>query len=137
MGGRACRICAGVCGGASLLAAALLSGCQSPPPPPKYAFVTGLVTGCRPDTGEVSVDWLARGAQEPTTLVAHVNEHSELYIDDRLAPLAELHAGDEVELQVYRDQDVYVVTTARVRRRAAAPPLPAVLREALPRTQEN
>ncbi len=110
------------------LLSALSAGCQSPPPPPKFTFINGEVTACRPETGEVTVDIRAGRAGQAGGVVAHFSEHSELYIDDRLAPLAELRPGDAVELLVYRDQDAYVVTTARVTRTAAPPPVPEMLR---------
>lgn len=123
-------------GHALLLCAA--NGCQSPPPPPKYTFITGQVTACRAETGEVTLDARPGRAAPATSLIAHFSEHSELYIDDQLTPLADLRPGDEIELLVYRDQDAYVVTSARVARASAPPPQPEILRGLdAPRSKEN
>lgn len=114
------RSVAAVC--ALAVALATCPGCERAAPSGRYSVVLGDVLATDVTIGEITVRLVRRGAHESAGESLHctVTRDSEIYIDDRFSSLADVRAGDRVELIGYRDPDPainrFIVTNARIER---------------------
>ena len=106
--------------------AGLSTGCGGSPGTPRYETLTGVVIACKAETGELLVRTGMLGEAAETQ--CQVTRDSELYINDGLAQIEELRAGDAVELIGYRDDNAsiarFVVSRANVSRAVRWPKPP-------------
>lgn len=113
----------------------MLLGCDKPAPPRHIVALTGTLQSCKFETGEVVVS-AVRGSvsdREPEPITCVFPRDAEIYVDDRLVTLAELHTGDAGELLGYFDPNPrlaqFVVTYASFDRQPPAAPWPPELRQ--------
>ena len=106
--------------------AGLTAGCGGSPGTPRYETLTGVVVTCKPEMGELLVRVVLSG--ESAEVPCQVTRDSELYINDGLAQIEEIRAGDAVELIGYRDDNAsiarFVVSAANVARAVRWPAAP-------------
>ncbi len=104
--------------------AGLSAGCGGSPGTPRYETLTGVVIACKAETGEL----LVRTGMLGTETECQVTRDSELYINDGLAQIEEIRAGDAIELTGYRDDNAsiarFVVSRADVSRAVRWPKPP-------------
>ncbi len=108
-------------------AALALSSCdRSSSPSYSYQSVTGRVTECHPETGDLTLSPERGSPLPPQTLLCVVTSDSEIYINDRLSGIEEVRPGDRIEIVGYRESNAsagqLVISYARIHR--PAPPLP-------------
>lgn len=116
-----------------LIVAVATVGCDPSPPSYAYQSVTGRVTECHPDTGDLTVapERGARGSPRP--LLCVVTADSEIYINDRLSAIERVAVGDPIVIIGYRESNAaagqLVISYARIQRPADQIAPPAFLGE--------
>jgi hypothetical protein len=123
---------------ATLLAAfaGFLGGCERSATPSYFSVVRGAVKSVNHETGDLSVDARRRTSRGEIVISEYclLTKDSEIYINDRFAPISQVLIGDQVELIGCRDTtmgvDRFHVTYAHFNR--PLPPAPPPLVAAAP-----
>jgi len=92
---------------ATLLVIVCASGCDKPPPRAHYNVLSGKVTACHTDTGELTVRAARRTPEGPIeeTVYCLLTRDAEIYVNDKVSSIEEIQLGDAVELVGRRDPD--------------------------------
>ena len=108
--------------------------CQRQTPGGEYEALRGAITQVRVDASEFVVQpderWPERGGDTGAAAVCLLTTAAEVYVNDAYTGVEALTAGDVVDVVGYRELpgrgERLVVSLARVRRAAAAPPEPDI-----------
>jgi|GEM_PF-4019822 len=107
---------------AACVAAAGLFGCERRSVPSPYMLVVGRIESIQADKSQFVLRAAEAGdaRDEREIVTCFLPGDAELYVDDRLASVEDLLAGDEVEVLGYADADPrnerFVVAFANIRR---------------------
>ncbi len=118
-----------------LCAAALSAGCKRSAVAHRYESLDGTVDERNIETGDLRIRIAAASRGEQRSILCQVSHDSEIDINDRLASIESIEAGDAIRVVGYRDPNPrlerFVVTFARINRPQSSPTAPEFFRAAL------
>lgn len=127
----------GLLAGLTGLLALAAGGCSRAAPGGQYHAFGGTVVACDAETGELGVELEEPRRPERDVEACVLNQHTEIYINDRLAHAGEIRSGDRIVVIGYREPNPrvrqFVVSLARVTRSEPEPVLPDFLAAAAAR----
>ncbi len=95
----------------------MTAGCRREAAERKYHAVSGIAESIDVNTGRVAMSWRKRPNDEPMEFFGHITQETEIFINGISAGVQEVKIGDPVEVTVYLDGDIWIVTRVAVTRR--------------------
>lgn len=116
-------------------AAVLSAGCKRPAAAHRYESLDGAVDERNSETGDLRIRIIPPSGGKQRSILCQVTDDSEIYVNDRLASIESIKAGDVIRVVGYRDPNPrlerFVVAFARINRPQTPPAAPEFFRAAL------